>query len=236
VGGSLAVLIPARNEAGNIGPVVEAFRRLERERAPLVGEVVVVDNASTDQTARIAVVAGATVIREPRPGYGRACHSGLAHLANRPAGPPAIVAFADGNGTVEAPALLELTAPIEADQADFVLGSRRRRAESGAVSLQQKLGNGLACWMIHRLYGTRYRDLAPFRAIRWTSLQALEMRDLDYGWSIEMQVKACKHGLRIREIDVLTHPRASGKSKVSGTLRGAVGAGWKIVTTVLRYR
>jgi len=230
------VLIPAQNEASNIAHVVEGFRRLEREGTPLVGEVVVVDSRSTDHTEEVARRAGATVVREPHGGYGRACLAGLAHLARRPGGPPSIVVFADGNGSAEPTELFRLIEPIEAGQADFVLGSRKRLAAPGSVTFQQRFGNGLACWMIRWLHGTRYSDLAPFRAIRWDALQGLEMRDPTYGWSIEMQVKASRKGLRIHEIDVRTYPRMSGRSKVSGTLRGSIGAGVKIITTVLRYR
>ena len=230
------MLIPAQDEVGNIAHVVEAFLRLDRGGVALVGEVVVVDSNSKDDTAAVARQAGATVVHESRSGYGRACLKGLAHLAGRPAGPPQILIFADGNGSVEATELPRLTGPIAAGEADFVLGSRRRLGVPGTVTLQQRFGNGLACWMMRWLYGTRYTDLSPFRAIRWTALVDLDMQDLTYGWSIEMQVKAAKRGLRIREIDVPTHPRMSGRSKVSGTFRGAVGAGVKIISTILRYR
>lgn len=232
----VAVLIPAHDEAGNIGPVVSGFRELRRAGAPVVDEVVVVDHRSNDDTGQVAADAGAVVVREEGGGYGQACQRGLSHLAGRADGAPDVVVFCDGNGSAEPAELLRLIESIESGAADFVVGSRRRLSDPGTISPQQRFGNGLACTLMRLMYGARYTDLAPFRAIRWSSLMELGMRDRDYGWSIEMQVKACKQGLRTEEIDVRTHPRQSGRSKVSGTLRGAVGAGVKILFTIWRYR
>ena len=230
------MIIPARDEAGNIEHVVQGFLSLQREGIPAIGEIVVVDNSSKDDTSLLACAAGATVVSEPLRGYGRACLRGLGYLAQRPAGPPDVVVFADGNASTEPAELEKLLAPIEASEAHFVLGVRPRMAARGAVSVQQRFGNWLACFMIKCLYGTKYSDLAPFRAIAWESLTQLGMNDLTYGWSIEMQVKAAKQGLKIREVEVRTYPRMAGRSKVSGTIRGVFGAGWKIITTILRYR
>lgn len=222
---SVAVLIPALNEEKAIAKVLAAIP------PGLAGEVVVVDNGSTDRTADVARRQGARVVGEPRRGYGQACQSGLAALA-----PAEIVVFLDGDFSdfpEEMPALL---APILKNEADLVIGSRvLGRPERGALLPQQRLGNALATWLIRLLFGVRYTDLGPFRAIRADSLARLRMQDRSYGWTVEMQVKAARAGLRVAEVPV-RYRRRVGVSKISGTLAGTCKAGYQIITTILRYR
>ena len=232
----LALIIPACNEAGSIKQVVEGFSLPRHNGEPLIREIIVVDNNSTDDTADHARYAGATVVFEPIMGYGRACQRGLAYLTQRNSGPPKIVAFADGDGSADPKDLQKIITPIESSEADFVLGSRQQLSSSGALTAPQRFGNWLACRMIKGMYGVHYSDLGSLRAIDWNLLMQFKMCDTTYGWSIEMQVKAAKHGLRTQEINVHNYPRTVGHSKVSGTLSGVVGAGWKIITTILRYR
>jgi glycosyltransferase involved in cell wall biosynthesis len=221
---SLGVLIPALNEEQAIAQVLAAIP------PGLAREVVVVDNGSTDRTAQVARSLGARVVGEPRRGYGQACQSGLAAL-----GPVEIVVFLDGDFSdfpEDMPALLE---PILRGEADLVIGSRVLGArEAGALLPQQRLGNALATWMIRLLFGVRYTDLGPFRAIRAEALHRLGMQDRDYGWTAEMQVKAARAGLRVAEVPV-RYRRRVGTSKISGTLSGTLKAGYKIIATILRH-
>jgi glycosyltransferase involved in cell wall biosynthesis len=234
--GEHALVVPALNEAGSIRHVVEGFSALRHAGAPLIDEIVVVDNNSTDGTGELARAAGASVAFEPVAGYGRACQRGLRYLAERAGGPPGVVSIVEGDGSAEPDDLYAVLAPILASEADFVLGARTRLAEPGSLTQQQRFGNWLACRLIQSLYGARYSDLASVRSITWDSLMRLDMQDMTYGWSIEMQIKAARQGLRVREVDVRTHARLAGVSKVSGSLRGVIGAGWKIIATILRYR
>ncbi|MBI2505838.1 MAG: glycosyltransferase family 2 protein [Candidatus Latescibacteria bacterium] len=221
---SLAVLIPALDEEQAIVQVLAAIP------SGLAQEVVVVDNGSTDRTAEVARNLGARVVSEPRRGYGQACLSGLASL-----GPVEIVVFLDGDYSdypEEMPALLE---PILRGEADLVIGSRvLGKREPGALLLQQRLGNALATWLIRLLFGVRYTDLGPFRAIRTDALRRLQMQDRNYGWTVEMQVKAARAGLRLAEVPV-RYRRRLGVSKISGTLKGTLKAGYKIIATILRH-
>jgi glycosyltransferase involved in cell wall biosynthesis len=173
------------------------------------------------------------VVEEPRAGYGRAC---LAGLAVADANPPDIVVFVDADYSdrpTEMPLLLE---PITTDQADLVIGSRvLGKREPGALAPHARWGNWLATWLIRRLYGVHFTDLGPFRAIRYSTLQSLDMKDQDYGWTAEMQAKAARAGVRSTEVPVSYHRRV-GKSKITGTVKGTVMAGWKIITTILRIR
>jgi glycosyltransferase involved in cell wall biosynthesis len=222
----IAVIIPAHNEE----------QALPRVLAEIPGRpdvrVVVVDNASTDATAAVAVANGVEVVHEPRPGYGSACQAGLRHLASDP---PSVVVVLDGDHSDYPEDLPLLVEPILRDEADLVCGSRVELAAPGALPPQVRWGNALATAMIRLLFGHRYRDMGPFRALRWESLQALGMRDPAYGWNAEMQVKALQRGLRVREVSVRYRPR-TGTSKISGTLRGALGAGRGILGTILRLR
>lgn len=199
-----------------------------------VRHVVVVDNGSTDQTARIAASHGCVVVAEPRRGYGSACLAGIARLrAMSP--PPDLVAFLDADRSDHADELPAVLAPLLSGRADLVVGSRALGvSEPGALLPQQRVGNAIAAFLIRRLYGVGVTDLGPFRAIRWEALLSLGMTDRDYGWTAEMQVKGLKAGLRYAEVPV-SYRKRTGRSKIAGTLKGTVGAGWKILYTVFRY-
>jgi glycosyltransferase involved in cell wall biosynthesis len=226
----IGVLIPAHNEERSIGLVLSEIP------AGLVQEVVVVDNASTDNTAAAAWAAGATVVAEPRPGYGQACLTGLAYYAAQPADrTPDIIIFLDGDHSdfpEEMPALL---APLLRGEAELVIGSRALgQRELGALLPQQRFGNWLASRLLRLRYGGTHTDLGPFRAIRAEALASLGMADTNYGWTVEMQVKAARLGLRVAEVPV-RYRRRIGVSKVSGTVRGTLGAGYKILWTIFKY-
>ena len=221
---SLAVLIPALDEEQAIAQVLAAIP------PGLAQEVVVVDNGSTDRTAEVARSWGARVVSEPRRGYGQACLSGLAAL-----GRVDIVVFLDGDYSDYPEDMPHLLEPILRGEADLVIGSRvLGERQPGALLPQQRLGNALATWMIRLLFGVRYTDLGPFRAIRSEALERLQMQDRNYGWTVEMQVKAARAGLRLAEAPV-RYRRRLGASKISGTLRGSLRAGYKIIATILRH-
>lgn len=233
----ISLIIPASDEEGSIGAVVSGFVRLvDPSGARLLEEVVVVDNRSKDRTAELATAAGAVVVREERYGYGSACLRGIQHLAERAGGPPEIVVFADGDGSNEPADLPRLSGPIERGECDLVIGARSRSADPGSLTFPQRFGNVMASKLMNQLYGMHYTDLGPYRAISWSALTRIAMEDPNYGWTVEMQIKAAKAGLRVREVDVANYARTAGKSKVSGTVRGVVGAGNKIIRTILRYR
>jgi glycosyltransferase involved in cell wall biosynthesis len=218
----VAVIIPALNEEAAIGGVVAAI-------PAWVDDIVVVDNGSTDATAAIARDRGARVIREPQRGYGAACLAGLAALTD-----PDIIVFMDGDGSDVPSEMALLVDPIIKNQADLVIGSRVLGArEPGALTPQARFGNWLACRLIHLFWGQRYTDLGPFRAIRRQALAGLDMQDRNYGWTVEMQVKAVRHGLRVAEAPV-SYRRRIGASKISGTVRGVLGAGTKILYIIFR--
>lgn len=224
------VIIPALDEEGNIARVIAELR----QSGEALRHIVVVDNGSRDRTAEVARGAGALVVAEPRRGYGAACLRGLAHLASLTTAPEVVV-FIDGDGADDGRGLGALLAPLRAG-ADLVVGSRVRGAlQPGALQPAQRVGNAVAVGLLRALYGQRLSDLGPFRAIRYPALCALGMRDPDYGWIIEMQVKAARLGLRVNEVPVSYRRRGSGKSKVSATVRGTVGAGYKILYTLLRH-
>jgi len=232
-----ALVIPALDEEGAIEAVVRGFSSVaDREGRPLLEEIVVADNGSRDRTRERAEASGATVVREPRRGYGSACLAGLAYLHARDTGPPDFVVFADGDGSnipEEVDILLE---PLVRGRADLVIGSRVERSEAGSLTFAQRFGNRLATRLMRLLHRSAYSDLGPFRAITWTGLRRLGMQDPDYGWTIEMQLKAAKRGLRIVEVSVGNRSRLAGRSKVAGTVRGVVGAGTKILWSLWRYR
>ncbi|MFK7972647.1 MAG: glycosyltransferase family 2 protein [Bacteroidia bacterium] len=227
---SIHVIIPAFNEEKAIGNVIA---EIPREH---VVEVIVVSNGSTDQTVAVAEAAGATVLLEPNRGYGRACLKGMEYIAAKsPAQQPDIVVFLDGDYSDYPEELPLLTAPIWEDQYDMVIGSRALGdREKGAMQPQQIFGNWLATSLIKIFFRVRFSDLGPFRAIRYDSLLKLGMKDKTYGWTVEMQVKAAKQNMRCSEVPVNYRVRI-GESKVSGTLKGTIMAGYKILWTIFRY-
>ena len=221
------VVIPAFNEERSLPLVLAALPH------PPVRRVVVADNASTDGTSRVAREGGAEVVPETRRGYGSACLAGLDHL--RRTGPPDVVVFVDADFSDHPEELPSLIAPILAREADLVIGSRiLGRREPGALLPQARAGNFVACWMIRLLYGHRFTDLGPFRAVTWEALERMKMADTNFGWTAEMQVKAVRLGLRCAEVPV-SYRRRVGVSKITGTVSGTIRAGYKILWTVLRY-
>ena len=223
------VIIPAFNEEEAVGHVV---RDIPKE---LVREVVVVNNASSDRTRQRAEEAGATVLDQPLRGYGNACLMGIAHLRDKERRPDVVV-FLDGDHSDHPEELPRLLAPIAEDQADLVIGSRALGTrERGSMTPQQVFGNRLACTLMRWLYGVHYTDLGPFRAIRWEALERLGMQDRNYGWTVEMQVKAARQRLPYAEVPV-DYRRRIGFSKVSGTVKGTIMAGYKIIATIFKYR
>lgn len=227
-GSVIDVVIPAFNEENAIGNVLREIP------GALVREVIVVDNNSSDRTQEEAKKGGATVLKQPIQGYGAACLKGLEHIADKTEKPD-IVVFIDADYSDYPEEMVDLVKPILESGIDMVIGSRALGdRESGAMMPQQLFGNWLATSMLRWIYGYRFTDLGPFRAIRYDALLAIDMKDMDYGWTVEMQVKAAKLKLKCSEIPVKYRVRI-GKSKVSGTLKGTVMAGYKIIATLLRY-
>jgi glycosyltransferase involved in cell wall biosynthesis len=222
----VSVIIPALNEEEPIAGVVR-----ECLATNIPSEVIVVDNGSTDRTAERAREAGAKVVSEPRHGYGRACLAGIRALSPE----SEIVAFLDGDGSDCPEFMNQLVDPIASGTYDFVIGSRTRgRREVGSMNFQQIFAGRLAGWLMSILYGVRYTDMCPFRAIRRDALEKLSMKEETYGWNLEMQMKAARRGLRILEVPVNHRRRSGGVSKVSGTLRGTFAAGARILATFAR--
>ncbi len=221
----VSVVIPALNEEEPIGAVVREVI------AQPVDEVIVVDNGSTDRTAERAKAAGARVVPEPRRGYGRACRAGVAAVRSD----CDVIVFLDGDGS-DCPAFIPaLLSPIAAESHDFVIGSRLRgHADAGSLTPQQRLAGRLAGVLCRLIYGVRYTDMSPFRAIRRDCLARLDLREETYGWNLEMQMQAARAGLRILEIPVDHRRRAGGVSKVSGSLTATVVAAIRIGGTFLR--
>lgn len=219
-------IIPALNEAQSLGLVLEAIPM------PPVRRVVVADNGSTDGTARVARDHGAMVVHEPRRGYGAACLRGLAALRDDP---PDVVLFLDADWSDDPSEARAVLDPILEGRADLVIGSRvLGEREAGALSPHARFGNWLATRLLALFYGARYTDLGPFRAIRYGTLIALDMKDRDFGWTVEMQVKAARQGWRHAEVPVRYRKRV-GRSKISGTVVGSVRAGAKILSTVFAH-
>lgn len=223
---AVSVIIPALNEEE---PIADVVREVAATKIP--AEIIVVDNSSSDRTAERAHEAGARVVTEPVPGYGRACMSGARALSPE----YEIVVFLDGDGSDCPQFMNQLVDPIVAGTHDFVIGSRTRgQREPGSMNFQQILAGRIAGLVLRLLYGVRYTDMCPFRAIRRDALEKLGMREPTYGWNLEMQMKAARSGLRILEIPVNHRRRAGGESKVSGTLRGTFIAGARIIATLVR--
>jgi glycosyltransferase involved in cell wall biosynthesis len=233
--------LPAWERVDNIAPVLrvvvvipaldeeQAIGRVLAELPPVAAEVIVVNNGSLDRTAEVARSAGARVVAEPRRGYGQACLTGIA------AAPDAdVFAFLDADHSDYPAQLPDVLAPILAGEADLVIGSRRLgRSAAGAHPWHAVLGTRLSVGLMNLLLGTQATDLGPFRAITALALRRLEMRDRDFGWTVEMQAKAARRGLRVREVPVDYRPRI-GRSKVSGTAAGSLMAGGKIVGVIVR--
>lgn len=220
------LIIPALDEEDAIGDVLRSIDR------SLVAEIIVGDNGSHDATARIARELGVRVVHVPERGYGAACAGALAEMHED----ARLVVFMDADGSDDPGEMASLIAPIVNGQADLVIGSRALGVvEGGALTPQQRFGNWLATRLIALLYGYRYTDLGPFRAIRRDLLDRIGMRDRRYGWTVEMQLRAARLGGRIVEVPV-RYRRRVGRSKISGTVRGVIGAGFWILFTIFRYR
>lgn len=224
----IRVIIPAYNEERSIAHVVRDVPKA------WVKEVIVVNNASTDHTAEEALKAGATVLNEPHPGYGSACLKGIAYITEEHPNTD-IVVFIDGDYSDYPQELPELVRPILEEEYDLVIGSRALGTrESGSMTVPQVFGNWLATSLMKLFYKAEFTDLGPFRAIKYKQLMAIGMRDKDYGWTVEMQLKAAKLNLRCIEVPV-NYKRRIGVSKVSGTVKGTVMAGYKILYTIFKY-
>ena len=220
----ISVIIPAYNEEDSIGLVLDALPQ------NLIHEIIVGDNNSTDDTARSASEKGARVVAEKRRGYGSACLKGISELDN-----PDIVVFLDGDFSDYPEEIIQLVEPIESGKKDFVLGSRMLIPESRSALLpQSRYGNQLAVFLMRLFFRHKFTDLGPFRAIRYESLKAIAMQDANFGWTVEMQIKAVKKGLRIMEIPVKYRERV-GVSKITGTFSGTIKAGAKIIYTIFKF-
>ena len=226
---NIKVIIPAFNEQNAVGLVIDEIPN------ELVTEIIVVDNGSTDNTFEQARVKGATALIEKKRGYGNACLRGMQHIASKPADLPDIVVFLDGDHSDFPGEMRELVQPILEGKAELVIGSRALgKKEKGSMTPQQVFGNWLATTLLRKLYGVRFTDLGPFRAVRYDSLLKIDMQDKTYGWTVEMQLKAAKLGMRTAEVPV-NYRRRIGVSKVSGTVKGTFGAGYKILWTIFKY-
>ena len=220
----ISIIIPAYNEESSIGLVLDA---LPQEK---FHEIIVVDNGSTDATALVAQEHGARVVKEPRKGYGSACLKGIDVLDA-----PDIVVFIDGDFSDFPEEIVFLIRPIETGEKDFVLGSRMILPKSQSALLPQaRYGNRLAVFLIKLFFKHEFTDLGPFRAIRYSSLMSIGMKDMDFGWTVEMQIKAVRNRLRIREVPV-NYRKRIGISKITGTVLGTFRAGVKIIYTIFKY-
>ena len=224
----IAVIIPAYNEENSIGKVIQDLPK------DLVDEIVVVNNNSNDATVINAQNAGATVLSEDRAGYGFACLKGIEYINNLQSHPD-IVVFIDADYSDHPEEMPLLVNPIVDEGMDLVIGSRALgKKEKGSMTVQQIFGNWLATLLLKIIYGVSFTDLGPFRAIRYDKLLQINMQDTTYGWTVEMQLKAAKLKMKIKEVPV-NYRKRIGFSKISGTLKGTVMAGYKIITTLFKY-
>jgi glycosyltransferase involved in cell wall biosynthesis len=229
----IAFIIPALNEEAALAPMLDGLTAALDAAACADADIIVVDNGSWDGTAAVARKHGTRVVIEPRRGYGQACLAGIAALG----ADTNIVVFLDADGSDDPEDLVRLLAPVRDAKADLVLGSRTIAAQtSGAFTPQQAFGNWLATRLMRLFYGAHYTDLGPFRGIRRQALERLQMRDTNFGWTIEMQIKAHRTGLRVLEIPVNYRKRIAGESKISGNFVGTLRAGWKILWTIAKHR
>jgi glycosyltransferase involved in cell wall biosynthesis len=220
------VIIPALDEEETIGDVVRMARGNGARR------VVVVDNHSSDDTEAQALAAGAHVVYEGQRGYGRACLTGINEMRINP---PEWVLFCDGDGADDPHGLAAIVGAAAENHADLIIGNRANdQSEPGALTIPQRFGNKLACSLIALLYGARFHDLGPLRMIRWSALEQLSMKDENFGWTVEMQVKAAKQDLPFKEVPVRARCRRGGQSKISGTIKGSVMAGSIILKTIFK--
>ncbi len=223
----IKVIIPAFNEANSIAHVIN-------ELPKTVSEVIVVNNNSTDDTVKNAEAAGATVLTETRKGYGYACLKGLDYVANL-SKQPDIIVFIDGDYSDYPEELNKIVAPILEKNIDFVVGARTKALrEEGSMTPQQVFGNWLATFLMHLFFGAKFTDLGPFRAIKYEKLKELNMEDKTYGWTVEMQLKILKKKMTYTEVPV-RYKRRIGVSKVSGTVKGSIFAGIKILGWIFKY-
>lgn len=224
---NIKVIIPAYNEQGSIAKVIN-------EIPAMANEIVVVNNNSVDDTEENAKKAGATVLTENQKGYGYACLKGMEYIANQ-SDKPDIIVFLDGDYSDYPEELIKITNPIINDNIDFVIGARvKRLREPGSMTPQQVFGNWLATFLMRLLFGAKFTDLGPFRAIKYDKLLNLNMEDKTYGWTVEMQLKALKKKLTYVEVPV-KYKRRIGVSKVSGTVKGTIFAGFKILGWIFKY-
>jgi len=222
------LIIPVLNEEGSLpGLLTELNSKGLRE-------IIVVDNGSTDQSASVAKALDAVVLHEPRRGYGYACSLGIRYCSEKTI-PPDIIVFMDGDGSDRIEDLDFIVNPIQEHGFDFVVGSRiTGNIEKGALTIPQQFGNRLACLLIRWMYGIRFTDLGPFRAIRLKPLLDMNLQEMRYGWTVEMQIKAARLKLRCTEVPIGYRKRLAGQSKVSGTLSGTILAGYRILLVVFR--
>jgi glycosyltransferase involved in cell wall biosynthesis len=222
------VIIPAFNEQNSIGSVIRDIPK------DLVREIIVVDNNSSDETSINAKNAGATVLKQPLQGYGNACLKGIDYATNKEAKADVLV-FLDADYS-DFPEEMNLLLNKIWKGADMVIGNRvKEKRENGSMTIPQIFGNWLACNLMKLMYGYRYRDLGPFRAIKFEKLTQLGMVDQTYGWTVEMQVKALKEKFNVQQVDV-SYRKRIGQSKISGTIKGSILAGYKIITTIFKYK